>query len=217
MSKQEEKPQPEASRKQADWGENVQTGRNFPTGSFEEASGLGENVQTGRKSPTGSKEEASRLGENVQTGRNSPTGSFEEASGLGGEMFKRDETPQPEASRKQAGWGKNAQTGKNSPTGSFEEASGLGGGNVQTGRNSPTGSFEEASGLGQKCPNGKKLPNRKQRGSKRVGAKMFKREETPQPEAKRKQADWGKNVQTGRNSPTGSKEEASGLGQKYPN
>ena len=27
----------------------------------------------------------------------------------------------------------------------------------------------------------------------------------------------GENVQTGRNSPTGSKEEASGLGQKYPN
>ena len=39
--------------------------------------------------------------------------------------------------------------------------------------------------------------------SKRVGAKMFKREEMLQPEAERKQAGGGKNDQTGRNAPTG--------------
>ena len=52
----------------------------------------------------------------------------------------------------------------------------------------------EASELGQKCSNGKKCSNRKLRGSKRVGAKMFKREEMLQPEAKKKRASWVKNT-----------------------
>ena len=74
-------------------------------------------------------------------------------------------TPQPEAKRKQAGWGENAGTEKTPQ---------------------PEADRKQAGWV-----KWEKSPNRKLRGIKRVGAKMFKQEEILQSERVENQADWG--------------------------
>ena len=85
------------------------------------------------------------MGEKLQTGRNPPAGSKEEAGKLG-KNSKQEETPQPEADRKQAGWVKNSKQ---------EEIP------------QPEAKRKQASWV--KTPNRRKLPNRKLIGSKQVG------------------------------------------------
>ena len=62
----------------------------------------------------------------------------------------------------------------------------------------------EQGRLGRKWWKEGKLPNGKLRESKQVGEKVVERGKTPQPEAKRKQADWGESGGMRENSPTGS-------------
>ena len=68
-------------------------------------------LQTGRNPPAGSKEEAGKLGKNSkqeeipQPEADRKQAGWVKSGGTG-------KTPQPEAKRKQAGWGENAGTGK---------------------------------------------------------------------------------------------------------
>ena len=114
---------------------------------------------------------------------------------VGGKLAQWEGMLQLDNIEKQAGWSKSDEMG----------------------RNAPTGRYREASGLEQKWRNGKKYSNRKPSRSKRVGAKVTKWEEKLQPEAIEKQACWSKRVKRGRNTPTGSHREASGLEQKWQN
>ena len=77
------------------------------------------------------------MDEKLQTGRNPPAGSKEEAGKLG-KNSKQEETPQPEADRKQAGWVKSGEMGKIPQPEAKRNQAGWGK-NVQTGRNTPIG------------------------------------------------------------------------------